>query len=87
MMAVWLDIYYIVMLSWALFYLVQSFSAQLPWGSCDAAWNTPTCVNSMDRKLMECWTDFQHNETVLCRKGNLTLPKSHFTDSVKEYWK
>nr|XP_029528004.1 sodium- and chloride-dependent GABA transporter 2-like [Oncorhynchus nerka] len=31
---------YIIILAWALFYLVFSFSAQLPWASCTNPWNT-----------------------------------------------
>uniref|UniRef100_A0A673M6H6 Uncharacterized protein n=1 Tax=Sinocyclocheilus rhinocerous TaxID=307959 RepID=A0A673M6H6_9TELE len=31
---------YIIILAWALFYLISSFSSQLPWASCDNTWNT-----------------------------------------------
>ncbi|RXN37702.1 sodium- and chloride-dependent GABA transporter 2-like protein [Labeo rohita] len=31
---------YIIILAWALFYLIFSFSSQLPWASCDNSWNT-----------------------------------------------
>lgn len=31
---------YIIILSWALFYLVFSFSSPLPWATCNNYWNT-----------------------------------------------
>lgn len=31
---------YIIILAWALLYLVLSFKFQLPWASCDNIWNT-----------------------------------------------
>uniref|UniRef100_A0AAR2INN9 Transporter n=1 Tax=Pygocentrus nattereri TaxID=42514 RepID=A0AAR2INN9_PYGNA len=34
---------YMMILAWALFYLVFSFSSQLPWASCDNSWNTAAC--------------------------------------------
>uniref|UniRef100_A0A8C1UNV1 Transporter n=1 Tax=Cyprinus carpio TaxID=7962 RepID=A0A8C1UNV1_CYPCA len=37
--------YYIIILAWALFYLIFSFSSQLPWASCGNTWNTDDCVN------------------------------------------
>ncbi|XP_057188990.1 sodium- and chloride-dependent GABA transporter 2-like [Triplophysa rosa] len=36
---------YIIILAWALFYLIFSFIPQLPWASCDNTWNTDDCVN------------------------------------------
>ncbi|XP_069848892.1 sodium- and chloride-dependent GABA transporter 2 isoform X1 [Dipodomys merriami] len=39
-----LDIYYIVVLAWAFFYLFSSFTTDLPWGSCHHEWNTENCV-------------------------------------------
>ncbi|XP_026783103.3 sodium- and chloride-dependent GABA transporter 2-like [Pangasianodon hypophthalmus] len=35
---------YIIILAWALLYLVLSFKFQLPWASCDNIWNTDDCI-------------------------------------------
>lgn len=44
----WLCTYYNVIISWAMFYLVSSFSSPLPWVGCTNYWNTPDCwdINS-----------------------------------------
>ncbi|XP_074508405.1 sodium- and chloride-dependent betaine transporter-like [Sebastes fasciatus] len=35
---------YVLIEAWALFYLVFSFRSQLPWATCENAWNTANCL-------------------------------------------
>uniref|UniRef100_A0A915D1Z8 Transporter n=1 Tax=Ditylenchus dipsaci TaxID=166011 RepID=A0A915D1Z8_9BILA len=49
-MAFWLNIYYIVVLSWAMAYFVQSLrmDSNVPWRNCDNYWNTNACRSEYD---------------------------------------
>ncbi|KAI4815660.1 hypothetical protein KUCAC02_005797 [Chaenocephalus aceratus] len=48
---------YILILSWALLYLVFSFSSQLPWASCDNYWNTDNCVDFSTKNETFQWSN------------------------------
>ncbi|KAL3992060.1 COPII coat assembly protein SEC16 [Sarotherodon galilaeus] len=48
---------YIIILSWALLYLVFSFSSQLPWASCNNYWNTDDCVDFSTKNDTPHWTN------------------------------
>ncbi|VCW69489.1 unnamed protein product [Gulo gulo] len=37
--------YYNTIMAWALYYLISSFTDQLPWTSCTNSWNTGNCTN------------------------------------------
>ncbi|KAM7073086.1 sodium-dependent serotonin transporter-like [Molossus nigricans] len=43
--AFYTSFYYNTIMAWALYYLVSSFTARLPWTSCENPWNTGNCTN------------------------------------------
>ncbi|XP_028680947.2 sodium- and chloride-dependent taurine transporter [Erpetoichthys calabaricus] len=66
-----LNVYYIVILAWGLYYLFQSFRSELPWAKCDQEWNTPSCVEDT----------FWQNKTLW-----LSVNITNFTSPVTEFW-
>ena len=46
-----MNIYYIVILAWSLYFMFMSFSKQLPWAHCCNSWNTDKC--SLGRMFCE----------------------------------
>ncbi|KAI1892384.1 hypothetical protein AGOR_G00132810 [Albula goreensis] len=66
-----LNVYYIVILAWGLYYLFQCFQPELPWARCKQPWNTDSCVEDTVRKNKTLW---------------LAANSSNFTSPVTEFW-
>ncbi|XP_074552684.1 sodium- and chloride-dependent taurine transporter-like [Halichoeres trimaculatus] len=69
--------FYIIILAWAVFYLIYSFRDPLPWATCNNPWNTDLCVDLTSASTSTVHTS---NLTGNWTSGNLT------TSSVSEFW-
>ncbi|XP_030425910.1 sodium- and chloride-dependent GABA transporter 3 isoform X2 [Gopherus evgoodei] len=49
-----LNIYYIIILAWAIFYLFNCFTTELPWATCGHEWNTENCVEFQKLNMSNC---------------------------------
>uniref|UniRef100_A0A8C7YX04 Transporter n=1 Tax=Oryzias sinensis TaxID=183150 RepID=A0A8C7YX04_9TELE len=66
-----LNIYYIVILAWGVYYLFQCFQPELPWAKCKQPWNTERCIEDTYRKNKTLW---------------VAANASNFTSPVTEFW-
>ena len=66
-----LNVYYIVILAWATYYLFHSFQKDLPWAHCNHSWNTPQCMEDTLRRNESHW---------------VSLSTANFTSPVIEFW-
>ncbi|KAG8447809.1 hypothetical protein GDO86_015060 [Hymenochirus boettgeri] len=72
--------YYILILTWAVYYLVKSFTATLPWSHCNNTWNTLDCVEIFRH-------DDCSNNTGNSSFGNLTCDElSDKVSPITEFW-
>uniref|UniRef100_A0A1I8MYR8 Transporter n=1 Tax=Musca domestica TaxID=7370 RepID=A0A1I8MYR8_MUSDO len=86
-MSCWMNVYYIVILAWAVFYLVMSMRADVPWRNCNNSWNTHKCVNPYSRKQIQCWVKSDNiSGSRICSVNDVNISMSDITDPVKEFW-
>nr|XP_032828162.1 sodium- and chloride-dependent GABA transporter 3-like [Petromyzon marinus] len=67
-----LNMYYIIILAWAIFYLCFAITGGMQWSSCNNDWNTVNCQ------------EFRVNLTQA--NGTVLLGKSNATSPVIEFW-
>ncbi|XP_075218844.1 sodium- and chloride-dependent GABA transporter [Lycorma delicatula] len=87
-MSCWMNVYYIVILAWAIFYFFMSMRYDVPWRTCNNYWNTEYCVNPYDRKSLTCWKKYLNTtyHTAYCQINNRNVSVKELTDPVKEFW-
>uniref|UniRef100_A0A1B0GM87 Transporter n=1 Tax=Phlebotomus papatasi TaxID=29031 RepID=A0A1B0GM87_PHLPP len=88
-MSCWMNVYYIVILAWAIFYFFMSLRADVPWRTCNNYWNTPNCVNPYERKDLLCWervSALNGTTSRICALPTGNVTASALTDPVKEFW-
>ncbi|KAI6233810.1 Transporter [Aphelenchoides fujianensis] len=81
-MAFWLNIYYIVVLSWALAYWIHSIrlDVNVPWRNCDNDWNTKQCRSEYDP--IQCIP----NRTIAEYFNVKTLTSDHLNEYTKQFF-
>lgn len=86
-MSCWMNVYYIVILAWAIFYFFMSMRADVPWRNCNNYWNTYKCVNPYARKNLTCWTAYINQTTQrVCNVNSYNISMKEMSDPVKEFW-
>ena len=80
--AAWLNVFYIVVLAWAIYYLIASMAAELPWASCGQWWNTPNCRSFYHA----CGNESNGTSTTTTEADTDSLYRENFTSPVREFW-
>lgn len=87
----YVNVYYTVILGWSLYYMFASFRSSLPWSHCNNEWNTPNCVDNLQRKnIIEQQVNNTIQNVTLFANGtvsNISASKSgDLVLASEEYW-
>ncbi|XP_060077729.1 sodium- and chloride-dependent creatine transporter 1-like [Ylistrum balloti] len=55
--------YYVMLTTWVVYYLYQSFVYPLPWSTCGNEWNTPDCFSFLDKRSSN--TSLNNNSSLI----------------------
>ncbi|XP_038066386.1 sodium- and chloride-dependent GABA transporter 1-like [Patiria miniata] len=77
-----LNVYYVIIVSWSLFYMFVSFTSELPWHDCSNYWNNEFCS---ELQLQSNLTADIKKSYFLSTNGSL-LPKVLGESSAEQYW-
>uniref|UniRef100_A0A5S6QXS4 Transporter n=1 Tax=Trichuris muris TaxID=70415 RepID=A0A5S6QXS4_TRIMR len=94
--AFWLNIYYIVVLAWAILYFFNSFY-DLPWRYCNNWWNTENCMPDYGcRSLNDTMKAFYNTSEVTIEQQNTfnvsalgadwLICRDNASSAVREFW-
>ncbi|XP_022238127.1 sodium- and chloride-dependent GABA transporter 1-like [Limulus polyphemus] len=83
-MAFWLNCYYIVVLAWAIYYIVSSLDIDIPWRTCDNWWNSIFCRSEYDEMVTPNCTGNIRLDPPICAFN--FSDHTIFKSTVKEYW-
>lgn len=61
--------FYNTVISWAVYYLLLSFSSEVPWKGCQNEWNTMCCFPINDLSKVSTVTNFTYNEDIYQRRS------------------
>ena len=57
------NVFYNIILAWAVYYFFASFADVLPWSNCDNKWNTDKCIDFTNSSAMTANTTYVDSVT------------------------
>lgn len=68
----YVNIYYIMIIAYSLYYLILSFNSTLPWEKCNPKWASPNCVDDFRPSVFN-YTECQSVNYLKCDDGQCYL--------------
>ena len=95
-----ISVYYNVIIAWILFFLFDSFRADVPWRNCDHEWDSPKCAQALSVNGNGTKTIISRGlEKTVCKRSDLTpviesgtiikciINGTERISASEEYWK
>lgn len=83
-------LYYNTIISWAVFFFVESFTDVLPWTNCNNTWNNANCLTLEQKKLYNLnftsqVIDTNVSASLIDTSKSIDLHEANFSSPTKDY--